>query len=257
MALPPSRLVGSNRSMGRTTSAAHATRSVRTRERTGTRGRPPASPDSQARWRRPSWSTPAHVEGTKMQLIPVHPPPDGPRAARGRQRRERLERTADLHCPPSAGLPRAHSGVHVGPVVFREGDFFGRTVNLAARMADDARPGEVLVSDAAVSCSDGEGMEFSDLGAIDLKGISEAFACVSRSAPAPGPRRKRGPPPRPGCSSRACGPPSISSISSISRFPCLDPAGTRSCRSMSSVSIRRGAPASGSSAAQHQIDEPP
>ena len=33
-----------------------------------------------------------------------------------------------------------------GPVLFQEGDYFGQTVNLAARIADYARPGEVLVT---------------------------------------------------------------------------------------------------------------
>jgi adenylate cyclase len=44
------------------------------------------------------------------------------------------------------GLPPAHVGIHAGPVIFQEGDYFGRTVNLAARIAEYARPGEVLVS---------------------------------------------------------------------------------------------------------------
>jgi adenylate cyclase len=42
---------------------------------------------------------------------------------------------------PSAGLPPAHIGVHTGPVVFQGGDYFGRTVNIAARITDCARPG--------------------------------------------------------------------------------------------------------------------
>src|SRR5205823_5240020 len=42
------------------------------------------------------------------------------------------------------GLPRARMGVNAGKVVFRDGDYFGRTVNIAARIADYARPGEVL-----------------------------------------------------------------------------------------------------------------
>ncbi len=45
-------------------------------------------------------------------------------------------------------LPRARVGLHAGPVVFRDGDYFGRTVNVAARIADYARPGEVLLSDS-------------------------------------------------------------------------------------------------------------
>ena len=48
---------------------------------------------------------------------------------------------------PAAGLPPAHVGVAAGPVVVQGGDYFGRTVNLAARIAGHARerragPGE-------------------------------------------------------------------------------------------------------------------
>jgi adenylate cyclase len=42
-----------------------------------------------------------------------------------------------------AGLPPAHVGLHAGPVLQQEGDYFGRTVNVAARIADYARQGEV------------------------------------------------------------------------------------------------------------------
>ena len=44
------------------------------------------------------------------------------------------------------GLPPAHVGLHAGPVLFQEGDYFGRTVNVASRIAEYARPGEVLVT---------------------------------------------------------------------------------------------------------------
>ena len=33
-------------------------------------------------------------------------------------------------------LPPAHVGIHAGPIVFQEGDYFGRTVNVASRIAD-------------------------------------------------------------------------------------------------------------------------
>ncbi|HEX4940934.1 MAG TPA: adenylate cyclase regulatory domain-containing protein, partial [Actinomycetota bacterium] len=36
----------------------------------------------------------------------------------------------------AAGLPPAHVGLHTGPVVFQGGDYFGRTVNLAARIGE-------------------------------------------------------------------------------------------------------------------------
>ena len=71
---------------------------------------------------------------------------------------------------PSAGA----GGVHVGTVVFRDGDYFGRTVNLAARITDYARPGEVLVSQSVVESVDGsDGVRFEPIGPVTLKGVSE------------------------------------------------------------------------------------
>ncbi len=52
-----------------------------------------------------------------------------------------------------AGLPPAHVGLHAGPVVYQEGDYYGQTVNLASRIADYARPGEVLVSQEVVDAA--------------------------------------------------------------------------------------------------------
>ena len=47
---------------------------------------------------------------------------------------------------PEAGLPPVHVGVAAGPVVVQGGDYFGRTVKLAARIAAHASAGQVLVS---------------------------------------------------------------------------------------------------------------
>ena len=69
-------------------------------------------------------------------------------------------------------LPPAHVGLHAGPVVLHQGDYFGRTVNVAARIADYARPSEVLVSQEVVDASAGAPVMFSEVGAIELKGVS-------------------------------------------------------------------------------------
>lgn len=71
-----------------------------------------------------------------------------------------------------AGLPPAHVGLHAGPVLFQEGDYFGQTVNLSARIADFARAGEVLVSQAVADASTEEGVAFSDIGPVELKGVA-------------------------------------------------------------------------------------
>jgi adenylate cyclase len=71
---------------------------------------------------------------------------------------------------PRAGLPPAHVGLHAGPVVVQDGDFYGSTVNLASRIADYARPGEVLVSQAVVDASADSETDFIALGHVELKG---------------------------------------------------------------------------------------
>jgi adenylate cyclase len=71
----------------------------------------------------------------------------------------------------SHGLPPAHVGIHAGPVVFQEGDYFGRTVNIAARIADYARPGEVLASQEVVRAADAGPVTFTEIGPVELKGV--------------------------------------------------------------------------------------
>ena len=71
-----------------------------------------------------------------------------------------------------AGLPPAHVGLHAGPVLYQEGDYFGRTVNAAARISDYARQGEVLVSQAVVDASQVPGIRFTEIGPVELKGLA-------------------------------------------------------------------------------------
>jgi adenylate cyclase len=85
-----------------------------------------------------------------------------------------------------AGLPPAHVGLHAGPVLFQEGDYFGQTVNVASRIAEYARPGEVLVSRAVVDASRGTDTTFTEIGPVELKGVSDPIDLLSahRAAPA-------------------------------------------------------------------------
>jgi adenylate cyclase len=73
---------------------------------------------------------------------------------------------------PGSGLPPAHVGVDAGPVVFQDGDYFGRTVNVAARIAGQAGPGQVLVSEAVVAATPGDGVRFHEVGPAELKGVA-------------------------------------------------------------------------------------
>jgi adenylate cyclase len=73
---------------------------------------------------------------------------------------------------PQAGLPPAHVGVAVGPVVVQGGDYFGRTVNLAARIAAQAGGGQVLVSQSVADPAPPPGVRFLELGELELKGFA-------------------------------------------------------------------------------------
>jgi adenylate cyclase len=73
---------------------------------------------------------------------------------------------------PEAGLPPARVGVAAGPVVIQGGDYFGRTVNLAARIAVRAGPGQVLVSRRVADSAPPDGVVFTDAGEVELKGFA-------------------------------------------------------------------------------------
>ena len=73
---------------------------------------------------------------------------------------------------PAAGLPPVHVGVAAGPVVVQGGDYFGRTVNLAARIAAYASASQVLVSEPVVQMAPPQGVTFVELGLVQLAGIA-------------------------------------------------------------------------------------
>jgi adenylate cyclase len=81
-------------------------------------------------------------------------------------------------------LPPARVGIHAGPVLFQEGDYFGRTVNIAARIAEYARPNEVLVSEEVVAEADGTPVGFDEIGAVELKGVAAPLRLHSARRPA-------------------------------------------------------------------------
>jgi adenylate cyclase len=82
---------------------------------------------------------------------------------------------------PEAGLPSAHVGVAAGPVVVQGGDYFGRTVNLAARIAAHASAGQVLVSQSVAESVPPQGVRFAELGKQLLKGIARPVRLLEAS----------------------------------------------------------------------------
>jgi class 3 adenylate cyclase len=65
-------------------------------------------------------------------------------------------------------------GMHLGTAVARDGDYFGRNVALAARIAAEALGGQVLVSDDFFNALEEDaGFDFAPCGAVELKGLAE------------------------------------------------------------------------------------
>ena len=77
---------------------------------------------------------------------------------------------------PARGLPPAHIGVNAGPMLYDQGDYFGRTVNVASRIAARAEGGRVYVGESLVGTVPQDGFILSELGAFDLKGVAEPLS---------------------------------------------------------------------------------
>ena len=70
------------------------------------------------------------------------------------------------------GLPPAHVGVNAGPMNYTDGDYYGLTVIIAARISAHAGPGEVLEGETVPSDAEHEGVRFEELGPVPLKGVA-------------------------------------------------------------------------------------
>lgn len=71
-----------------------------------------------------------------------------------------------------ADVPGTHVGINAGPVVYENGDFYGRTVNVAARIAAHAGTGQVLVSEDVIAHSASDELLFARVGPVSFKGVS-------------------------------------------------------------------------------------
>jgi adenylate cyclase len=81
------------------------------------------------------------------------------------------------------GFPAVRVGMHHGPAIERDGDYFGRTVNIAARVSALAGAGEVLVTDEVVHAAGHvQAVRFIERGRHPLKGIEDPIAIFLASA---------------------------------------------------------------------------
>ncbi len=73
-----------------------------------------------------------------------------------------------------AGSPPPRIGIHSGAAIYRDGDYYGREVNRAARVVARAAGGEVLVTRPVVDLAGRQdGIEFELIGEVVLKGFAE------------------------------------------------------------------------------------
>jgi adenylate cyclase len=74
----------------------------------------------------------------------------------------------------STERPEPRIGIHWGSALYRDGDYYGREINLASRVVARARGGEVLVSDSVVEAVRGSShLGFEEIGQVKLKGFDE------------------------------------------------------------------------------------
>jgi adenylate cyclase len=88
-------------------------------------------------------------------------------------------------------LPAIHAGLHTGPAVQRADDWWGATVNIAARVAAAADPGQVLVTETSrLQAGQVASTRWWGLAPLRLKNIRLAVKVYAASrAPAPLPAR--------------------------------------------------------------------
>lgn len=74
-------------------------------------------------------------------------------------------------CRNEPRLPLTRAGVNHGPVVRRSNDIFGSTVNIAARIAALAAPGQLLATQSVAEAAAAQGILVKDLGKTALRSV--------------------------------------------------------------------------------------
>jgi adenylate cyclase len=76
-------------------------------------------------------------------------------------------------CRDDPNLPLTRTALHHGPVIRRAGDVFGTTVNIAARIAALATPGQILATLPVAAAATAEGIIVRDMGETALRSLPE------------------------------------------------------------------------------------
>ena len=76
-------------------------------------------------------------------------------------------------CRSETRIPLTRTGIHHGPVLRRSNDLFGSTVNIAARIAALASPGQLLATRPVAAIAVASGIVALDIGKVALRSIVE------------------------------------------------------------------------------------
>lgn len=91
-------------------------------------------------------------------------------------------------CRSEPRIPLTRTGLHHGPVLRRSNDLFGSTVNIAARIAALASPGQMLATGPVATIAAASGIVVQDLGNVALRSIADHMPLHAiELAPAPDP----------------------------------------------------------------------
>jgi adenylate cyclase len=76
-------------------------------------------------------------------------------------------------CRAEPRIPLTRTGLNHGPVLRRSNDLFGSTVNVAARIAASASPGQMLATQPVADMAIASGIVARDIGAVALRSIAD------------------------------------------------------------------------------------
>ena len=79
-------------------------------------------------------------------------------------------------CYATDGFPEPRAGLHHGPVIEREGDWFGATVNLAARVASRAGSGQTFGTATIAASAESLGIDAVDIGEHAMRNVLDPVA---------------------------------------------------------------------------------
>ncbi|PSJ58702.1 hypothetical protein [Kumtagia ephedrae] len=91
-------------------------------------------------------------------------------------------------CRKEPRLPLTRAALNHGPVIRRAGDLFGSTVNIAARIAALAAPGQLLATQPVAEIAEARGISVRDLGSTALRSLAAEVPLYEiELAPSPDP----------------------------------------------------------------------